>query len=362
MTDIRYWLGLSLVPEIGPIISKKLLSSMGSPEQIFSAGIDDLRSVDGLNRERAENINKFDLWDDIEKKVEVIEKEDIQVITYADPLYPELLKEIPDAPVVLYMKGDYCQEDRFAVAIVGSRNYSHYGEAVTQRITDKLASAGFTVISGMARGIDTLAHKSALDSGGRTVAVLGSGLDICYPAENKVLMRRIISSGCVFSEFLPGTRPNRENFPRRNRLISGLSLGVLVVEAARESGSLITAHCALEQNREVFSVPGNIMSRTSEGTNRLIKQGAKLVLDADDIIEDLAPLLKGFIKRDSRKKAVDMTEEEGRLCMNLSHEPKHVDVLSRETGLPPHTILNLLLSMELKGLAKQSHGKRFYLS
>ncbi|MEW6108545.1 MAG: DNA-processing protein DprA [Nitrospirota bacterium] len=361
MTDIRYWIGLSLVPDVGPIMSKRLLAMMGEPENIFNAGIKDLLSVRGLNKEKAENIKNFRLWDGIEKHIKVINKKGIKVIGFNDPRYPAVLKEVADAPIVLYMKGDYIPDDRYGIAIVGSRKHTHYGEAVTQKISSELSASGFTIISGMARGIDTISHISALSAGGRTIAVLGSGLDVYYPAENKGLMEKIILSGCVISEFPPGTGPNRENFPRRNRLISGLSLGVLVVEATADSGSLITATYALEQNKEVFAVPGNITSRNSEGTNSLIKQGAGIVLDTNDIIEELAPVLKGFIKAKD-KKTINLTEEESSLCNILSREPKHIDLLSRESGIPVQKMLNLLLSLELKGIARQSSGKKFYLS
>lgn len=360
MTDLRYWIALSYVHDIGPVLSRKLISSFGNPAHVFRADVHDLLSVKGITRDRAEKIRSFDLWNDVEKQIGIIEKKGIHTVTLHDPGYPEMLKDIPDAPVVLYVKGDYCPDDHFGIAVVGSRKHSEYGEVVTRTIAAQLSAAGFTIISGMARGIDTLAHMSALASGGRTIAVFGSGLDICYPAENKGLMERIAFSGCVISEFPPGTKPLRENFPRRNRLISGLSLGCLVIEATRDSGSLLTARYALEQNREVFAVPGNITLGTSAGTNHLIKEGAKIVVAAEDIIEELAPVLKGFI---TAKKAenIQISDDEKIICTNLSREPKHIDVLTRETGLPAQNILSLLLSLELKGIAKQSHGNRFYL-
>jgi DNA processing protein len=361
MADIRHWIGLSMVQEIGPVSGRKLLASFGSPENIFKADTAALLSVKGTTRERAENIRNFSQWDEVEKYVGVIERKGISVVAYQDDRYPEVLKNIEDAPLVLYMKGEYDPDDRFAIGVVGSRNHTPYGEAVTQRIAGELSAAGFTVISGLARGIDTLSHKSALAAGGRTIAVLGSGLDVYYPAENRGLSERIASSGCVISEFLPGTMPNKENFPRRNRLISGLSLGILVVEATVNSGSLITAGCALEQNKEVFAVPGNITSRNSEGTNKLIKQGAKIVLKTEDIIEELAPVLKGYI-RTEQKKSVQLEGEESRLCTMLSREPKHVDLISRESGLSINQLLSLLLSLELKGIVKQAGGKRFYIA
>ncbi len=361
MSDIRYWIGLSLVPEVGPIISKKLLAHMGSPENIFRAGSKDLLAVKGITREKAENIKNFCGWNDIEKQLKGSDRTGMRVVAYTDAGYPAPLKEIPDSPIVLYMKGEYLPEDRYAIAVVGSRKHTDYGEAVVQKLAGGLAASGFTIISGLARGIDTLAHKSTLAARGRTIAVLGTGLDVYYPAENKGLMEKISRSGCVISEFPPGTKPNRENFPRRNRLISGLSMGVLVVEATVDSGSLITAACALEQNKEVFAVPGNITSENSEGTNRLIKQGAKAVLDIQDIIEELAPVLKGFI-RANRTQTADISEQEKAVCAVLTGEPRHIDLIARESGLPVSRLLEHLLSLELKGIARQSNGKRFYLA
>ncbi len=362
MSDIRYWVGLSLVPEVGPVISRKLLSEMGSPENIFRAGLKDLQSVGGLSPERAGNIRNFSLWEAVEKVLKATEKRGIRVVRYPDRAYPEVLREIDGAPIVMYMQGDYIPEDRYGIGVVGSRKHTPYGEAVTRRLSSELASSGFTIISGMARGIDTHSHASALDAGGRTIAVLGSGPDILYPPENKGLMERIAASGCVMSEFPPGTMPLRENFPRRNRLISGLSLGVLVVEATADSGSLITASYALDQNKEVFAVPGNITSQNSIGTNALIRQGAKMVLATEDIVEELAPMLRGFMKRKAGRQPVELSQEEGKVCGCLTGEPKHIDMLSREVALPVQSILNILLSLELKGVVRQSGGKRFYLS
>lgn len=361
MSEARYWIGLSLVPDVGPVMSRRLLARMGTPENIFKAGRKDLLSLKGFREEAADNIMNFRLWDEVERYEKETLKKGIRVVGYNDPLYPATLKETEDAPVVLYIKGEYIPEDRFSIAVVGSRKYTHYGESVTQRIAGQLSSAGFTIVSGLARGIDTLAHRSALVTGGRTIAVLGSGPDVYYPVENKGLMDKISCSGCVISEFPPGTAPNRENFPRRNRLISGLSLGVLVVEAAPGSGSLITANYALEQNKEVFAVPGNITSLNSEGTNGLIRQGAKMVMKADDIIEELAPVLRGFISA-KREEAVGLSEEEKSLCLVLSREPRHIDALCREASLPANKTLEVMLSLELKGVVRQSGGKRFYLA
>jgi DNA processing protein len=215
-------------------------------------------------------------------------------------------------------------------------------------------------VNGMARGVDSISHRSAIKAGGRTGAVLGSGVDVPYPPENRMLMSRIAEAGYVISELPPGSPPDKENFPKRNRLISGLSMGVLVVEATSKSGALITARCALEQGREVFAVPGNITSPNSEGTNELIKKGASLTRKSEDILGELAPMLKGFIRSRDKVK-IEITEEEGRLCNLLSGEPKQVDIISRESGMPTSKVLAVLLGLEIKGAVKQITGKRFYL-
>lgn len=350
-----------MVPEIGPVLSRRLIAAFGSPSRVFKADSTELRRVDGLGQEKAGHITGFKGWDIVDRHLRESEKKNIRVTAYGDPSYPEVLREVESAPLVLYMKGEYKPEDRYAVAVVGSRKHTGYGEAVARKFSAELAISGLTIVSGMARGIDTLAHISALSAGGRTLAVLGSGPDVPYPPENRKLAGMVAESGAIISEFPPGTSPLRENFPRRNRLISGLSLGVLVVEATASSGSLITAKYALEQNREVFAVPGNIISENSGGTNRLIRQGAKPVLETNDILEELAPVLKGFIRAEQRQ-AARLSDGEDRLCACMTREPKHIDLLSREAQLPVQIMLDMLLSLELKGLVRQSGGKRFYLS
>lgn len=359
-SDLRYWVALSALPDIGPVLSRKLLSLFKTPEGIFGAEIEDLLSLDGIGINRAKNIKEFTHWDIVDNQVKVLKNAGITIVNLHNPLYPEMLREIEDAPVVLYTKGDVQQQDRYAIAIVGSRKPSPYGTSVAESIAGELASMGFTIVSGMARGIDSISHRGALRVGGRTIAVLGSGLDVPYPSENRGLMDKITDCGCVISEFPPGTPPDKENFPRRNRIISGLSLGILVIEATSDSGSLITAGYALEQGREVFAVPGNITSPASEGTNELIKRGAILTRKANDIIEELAPVLKGFI-RSREKSKIEVTDEEKILCNFLSGEPKHIDSISRESGLPTSKVLELLLGLELKGAIRQTTGNRFLL-
>lgn len=358
--DLYWWIALSMIPDIGPVTIRSLISRFGKPESVFSADVEELKVVEGVGERKARNIKGFSGWDQVRRMLKRLEDEGIRVILYSDRDYPPLLREIGDAPVILYLKGEIRDEDRFSIAIVGSRNVTPYGRFVTEKIASELAGTGFTIVSGMARGVDTIAHMSSLRTGGRTVAVMGSGIDMIYPPENKGLFKRITNSGYVVTEFPPGTPPNRENFPRRNRLISGLSLGVVVVEATDGSGALITARAALDQDREVFAVPGNISSPNSKGTNELIKRGAKLVQDSNDIIEELAPFLRGFIRRE-RKRSVDLTDEEREVCDKLTTEPRHIDEIVREIGIPMQRILSLLLGLELKGIVSQTEGKRFYL-
>jgi DNA processing protein len=360
MVNPESWIALSLVPEVGNVTFRKLLALFGTPEAVFHASREHLAGIEGIGERRATNIKQFSDWREVEKQLSRLQNMSGRVISFQSPEYPTMLRQVEDAPVLLYVKGTIQDEDRFSIAVVGSRNITPYGRVMTERLSSELSAAGFTIVSGMARGIDTFAHMSAIRSEGRTIAVLGSGIDKPYPSENRGLMERIAGSGYVASEFPLGTKPNRENFPRRNRLISGLSLGVVVVEAAAGSGALITASSALEQNREVFAVPGNVTSPNSAGTNELIQRGAKLIQKSDDILEELSPMLKGFMKTRTRN-TVEITDDEKRLCDILTGEPMHIDVLSRELSLPPARALTLLLNLELKGVARQADGKRFYL-
>ena len=361
MSDPKFWIALSDVPDIGPVTAKKLLAIYKKPEAVFKAPYKELANIRGIGPAKAKNIEGYSEWGKIDAQLKKLDATGIKIITFSNKDYPETLKNIEDAPIALYIKGTIQKEDRYAVAVVGSRKYSPYGKLAAEKLSSELSSMGFTIVSGMARGIDTLAHTAAINSGGRSIAVLGSGIDVPYPPENRGLMEKLAASGCVISEFPPGTLPERENFPKRNRIISGLSLGVLVVEATADSGSLITASCALEQGKEVFAVPGNINSANSKGTNELIKKGAKLVQSAEDVIEELAPILKGYIR--TREKAnIELSVEEKRLCDIMTAEPKHVDMLSRESKMPAQKVLGILLSLELNGIAKQAEGKKFFLA
>ena len=359
----RHLIGLCSSPHVGPVTIRRLLRAFGSAEAVFRARPAELFGVDGVSEKRSEWIAGFSDWDALMKKIERVEADGARLVFHGDDEYPQALYELgQDAPIMLFVKGGIEPGDRFAVAIVGSRDCSEYGEAATARISARLAAAGITVVSGMARGIDTAGHRGAIKAGGRTMAVLGCGIDVAYPPENRGLMGKIAGSGAVISEFPPGTPPLRENFPRRNRLISGLSLGVMVVEAAPKSGSLITAKYALEQGKEVFAVPGSILSDTSAGTNDLIKQGARLVTGPDDVLEELAPVLKGFIKSSGVAPAPEMNDEEKGVCELLSGEPVHVDEIARRSGRQVSSILATLLGLELKGVVRQMEGKRFHLN
>jgi len=277
---------LNMVQDIGYIRLKALLDEFKEPGRILRASLDKLRSVKGIGPAIAQAVKNAGSDHDIDKEIILINKAGAEVLTVFDEGYPENLKNIYDPPVVLYIKGSFKKEDELSVSIVGSRKCTYYGMNMADKIAEQLASAGVTVVSGFARGIDTSAHKGALKAKGRTIAVLGSGLDNIYPVENKPLVEKIIKNGALISEFPMSMPPNKNNFPRRNRLISGLSRAVLVVEAANRSGALITADFALEQGRDVFAVPGTADRLLSMGTNSLIKQGAKLVDSAEDILEE----------------------------------------------------------------------------
>ncbi|MCI4625929.1 MAG: DNA-processing protein DprA [Candidatus Magnetoovum sp. WYHC-5] len=367
--ELKSLIALSTLNDIGPGTIRKLLTLFGTADNVFKSSIAELMQVEGVGKGRAESIATFNKWSKVDKIIERLEVTGAKVITSTDGVFPELLREIPSCPVLLYVRGDIKKEDHYAFAVVGSRKASHYGISVTEKFTRELSEAGFTIVSGLARGIDSVAHRQAIKSSARTIAVLGCGVDIAYPPENANLMERIVERGAVVSEYPPGTRPHKEHFPIRNRIISGLSLGVLVTEATKKSGSLITASIAIEQNREVFAVPGNIMSPSAAGAHNLIKSGAKLVQGIEDIINELSPLLKGFIRQDQQeyhKSAQDksahlLNEDEQMLCKAMSLEPTHIDDITRLCGMPTNKALSILLNLELRGIVKQVEGMNFLL-
>jgi len=353
-------LRLSSVPGIGPNKLRILVNHFGSPSQVFQASENKLIAVGKIDAKIARRIRKYDGHHFVEQQLDRLKKTGIRLITFWDKAYPALLKQIYDPPTYLFVKGSFHPTDRHSVSIVGTRRPSNYGKRITEKLTAELAANGLTIVSGLAYGTDTLAHRTSLKSGSRTIAVLGSGADVIYPQSNVSLAEDIAQNGAVISEFPLGTKPDWMNFPRRNRIICGLSLGTVVIEAAQKSGALITAAMALEQNREVFAVPGNIDSANSLGTNNLIKQGAKVVTSVEDILEELRPQLQPlFRKSEISEIRLSLTENETFLLNILSHEPLHVDAIAGLAQQSTSQVLSTLLSLELKNVVKQHPGKLF---
>lgn len=371
MTEQEALIALNMVPDVGSARLKNLLEAFGSAPKIFLKSEEKLKQVEGIGAKIASSITGFS-FAQLKKELDLAGRLKVQIVTLADPDYPENLKNIYGAPLCLYLKGELVPGDKLSLAIVGSRRASFYGLSCAERFAYSLADLGITIVSGLARGVDTQAHKGALKAKGRTIAVLGSGLNCIYPPENKSLAEEIADSGAVLSEFPLNAEPAARNFPRRNRLISGLSIGVIVAEAAKNSGALITADFALEQGREVFAIPGKVDSATSFGANQLIKQGAKLVDSVEDILEELNLKLEkfketlsnqdfvpalGFAERRACK--VNLSGEERLVYDLLGDRPVHVDEIIEKSGLPSSGVMSLLLKLEMRGLIKQSPGKMF---
>jgi DNA processing protein len=366
-TDLTEWIALSRIPGMTSNRFSLLINYFHSPHNIFKATLDDLRSVDGLNEKIIPPIiEKRDyLLRLAEKDMDYVMRNQIHVMTFQDTDFPDLLKNINSCPAVLYVKGLITAQDLTGIALVGTRNPSPYGQMVARKLSLELSEIGITIISGMARGIDTIAHSTCLDNNGRTIAVMGCGIDVCYPRENKALMDRISHCGAVISEFPMGTPPEAYNFPVRNRIISGLSLGVVVIEAKEKSGALITADYALQQGREVFAIPGNITADTSLGPNLLIRHGAKLVMQGKDIIEEVAPQIiskRGKAVPPPIQLAFDLSDQDRKILEVLCEEPLHIDIICERTGLLPSDLARHLLSLELEGCIFQVSGKRFVKS
>ena len=360
MKNIENWLYLNAIPGLGPLKCRALIDKFGSPKAIFRASEKELNSVSGLSKESINKIRNKEKWLDIKKETELVKKHGIKIISIKDPCYPPLLQNISSAPLLLYTKGTFQEQDyKTPVAIVGTRRASYYGKNAASELAERLAEAGFTIVSGMARGIDTSAHSGALKKG-RTIAVLGSGLDCIYPRENKELSEKIAKNGVLISEFPMDTPPEKYNFPRRNRIISGLSLGVIIVEAAEKSGALITANFALEQGREVFAVPGKIDSKYARGTHKLIQEGAKLITGYIDIASELMPQINWETKeKPDAEIQIKLEETEQKIYDLLSGEPRQIEEIIVNSRFNSSKISSVLLSLELKGLAKQLPGKFF---
>ena len=362
-TDLARWVALSRVQGLGCVSFKKLAGHFGDPTEALSASTAALAEIQGLDQSVIDGLRNFSAWDEAEKEIIRAEKAAVKIVPFTDSSYPARLRMIPDPPSLLYLKGEIRRDDEKAVAVVGSRSTSDYGRRVARDLCRGLASLGFTVVSGMARGIDGTAHETSLNAGGRTIAVLGSGVDRVYPAEHDKLYRRISENGAVISEFPMGTRPLAFNFPARNRLISGLSLGVVVVEATEKSGSLITAALALEQGREVFAVPGEVGASRSRGAHRLIRQGAKLVETVDDIVEEIAPQLLvrsgKTLSAPRRTLPQNLGDEFQRIFGLFQERPLQIDEVIESSGCSASRVSEILLDLELQGYIKQLPGKKY---
>lgn len=357
--ESRYWVGFTLISGIGFVRFNQLLTHFKTLENAWKAGPGELRQA-GLDSGTVQSVINSRPVIDLDAEMEKLERSGVQAIISSSRDYPKRLKEVYDFPPVLFVKGTLSAEDDECISVVGTRRATAYGRQVTEEITTDLARSSITIASGLARGIDTVAHKSALAAGGRTIAVFACGLDKIYPPENADLARRIPEQGALVSEYPLGTKPRPDYFPRRNRIMSGLSLGVLVIEAGEESGAMITAQLALEQNREVFAVPGSILSPASNGTNKLIQEGAKLVRDYRDVLQELN--LSVVAHQMEMKPLIETTEQESFLLKHLSPEPVHIDEVCRASGLPISTVSSTLAVLELKGLVKQIGAMSYALA
>jgi DNA processing protein len=355
------WLALHLIPGLGSTLFRRLITHFGSPREVFNAGLEELAGVQGVSKAMARRISRRQHDIDPERELCKAERIGARILCLPDEGYPELLRQIHNPPMVLYIKGVDIPQDVLLFAMVGSRKPTGYGLSSAERLAAGLAARGAWVVSGLARGIDSAAHWGALLAGGSTVAVLGTGIDCVYPSENEALSHRITEKGCLVSEFPLESHPEPRNFPIRNRIISGLSKGVVVVEAARRSGSLITASIALDQGRDVFAVPGSISSFVSVGTHQLIKQGAKLVEHAEDVLEEYG--WSGTIRTRSVESASppeDLSVAERLVYDRLGDYPLHIDEIVRASaGMDAGKVTGILLKLEIQGLVRQHQGKMF---
>jgi DNA processing protein len=362
MNSTEACIALNMVAKMGPVRLRKLLEVFETPERVLSAKRSELRVVDGIGNEVAEQIANWESTVDLAAELGRIREFGAEVITAQSPNYPRQLREIHAPPIVLYVWGELMERDQHAIGVIGSRRTSHYGAECAKKLSYQLAYSGLTVISGLARGIDTAAHQGALAAKGRTIAVIGAGLTKLYPPENAALADKIRSgNGAVVSEFSMAVEPDRQTFPIRNRIISGWSHGILVVEAGLNSGALITASQAIEQGRSVYAVPGHINAPTAHGSNRLIQQGAKLVMDASDILDDLQILLpeKQKLPEASARPLPELTTDERLVYDAIRPTETPIDQIAASSELPAATVSSALLRLELKRLVKQLPGKYF---
>ncbi len=357
--ELKYWISFSRIPGIGKVKILLLLDHFGSLENAWRASLGDLEKA-GLDAKSYSMIVKMRQNLKPDNELNILEKYKVKAISYNSDEYPRRLKEIYDSPPIIYVRGELLPSDDCSLAVVGTRKATVYGKQVTEEIVSDLARNQITIISGLAKGIDTIAHRASLQAQGRTIAVFACGLDIVYPAENVALAREIIKHGALVSEYPLGTRPKPDNFPRRNRIMSGISLGVLVIEAGDRSGALITTDQALQQNREVFAVPGSILSSSSKGTNNLIQQGAKLVTNCGDILEELN--LAVVAQQMEMQEIIPTDAIEGILLKQLSSQPRHIDEICRQSKLETSIVNSKLAMMELKGIVKQIGNMNYILA
>ena len=359
MSDLKYWVTFNRIHGIGRARFSQLETFFGNLESAWHAGTADLEAA-GLDARSIRSIISLRPTLSPDSEIEMLRRHGVTALTWNDVAFPSRLKEIYDVPPVLYIRGSLLPEDEWAIAVVGTRRATVYGREVTKRLVADLVRNRITIVSGLARGIDSVAHRAALDAGGRTVAVLACGLDMVYPPENVQLAQSIMDQGALISEYPLGTKPRADFFPRRNRIMSGLSLGVVAAEADEGSGALITANIALEQNREVFAVPGSILSPTSRGVNRLIQDGAKLVRNTEDILEELN--LTMIPQQPEMRDLAVGNETESLLLKFITFEPVHIDEICRNSRLPIATVSSTLAMMELKGVVRQLGGMNYSLA
>lgn len=362
MTRKEAWIALNLIPQVGPVRVQRLLARMGSPERILTASTAELLEAEGIGRTQADLITGWESQVDLTQELRKIQECGLTILTQDDELYPPLLKTIHDPPLVLYVWGEVNPKDHHAIGVVGSRHATPYGLNATKKMSFQIAYSGYTVISGLARGIDTAAHEAALAAKGRTIAVIGAGIGKLYPPENMALAERIAQNGAVISEYAVDRIADRQTFPYRNRVVAGWSSGLLVTEAPLKSGSLITAQQAVDEGRAVYAVPGPIDKPTSAGCNRLIQQGAKLVMNGDDLLDDLMvlfPTAPCAPKLETPRPAIALSLDEEILYKAIDREERHIDDLISRCGLTAATVNVTLMRLEMKRLIRALPGRRY---
>jgi DNA processing protein len=368
--DVRALLTLTTIPGIGPNRLRALVSHFKDPLLVSEASLKQLVAVEGIERKIAHTIVNY-FRDSgtalakrfVDNQLSRLNKIDGHVVTFWDAEYPSNLKRIYDPPPFLFVRGEFTDTETHSIAIVGTRNPTAYGAQLAERFSSELAKLGIPIISGLARGIDTTAHSAALKAGGRTVAIIGSGVDIIYPPENKQLVEQIIERGCVASEFMMGAKPDAGNFPRRNRIISGIALATLIVETGVDGGAMITAATALDQNRDIFAIPSAVHDRRRSGTNLLIKEGKAILVECvDDIVSELSPRLKRVLKdypQNHEAPPLELSLFERQIYDAMTDDPVHIDMLAERASVPTSEALVQLLSLEFKGAVRQMPGKFF---